>query len=562
VLFPQFKAAHKDWWGDYTTTITGLKDFVTGYLRPALVLLWCAVATIMLIACINLSNLLLARTAARSKEFAMRTALGATRGRLVAQLLTESLVLAAAGSVVGVALAFGLTTYLARQASIALPLLSSVQVDGAALAWTVVVALLAGLVFGTVPGFRMAAGNLQQSLKDTGHGVSAGRKHERLRSALVVSEIALACVLLVGSGLLLRSFLRVLDVDLGFEADRAGVITVGYDDGGNDERRAAILQQMVEQVKAIPGVDAVGFTDMLPLGRNRSWGLAAKGRAYADEYDRAAMIRVVSPGYLAAMGMRLRSGRDFTWQDGTKGRLAVIVNEAAARKHWDTLDPVGRTALLNGDVEAVVVGVVENVRQQSVEAEVGPEMFQPVTQAGPEGAQLVIRTTRPFDSLTPDVMRTLRALNPSQPAATIEPLRLVVDHAVSPRRFFVVLGGSFAGLGLLLAALGIYGVISYTVTRQRQEIGIRMALGASGPQVQLGVLVRSLRLVLVGIAIGTVLSLLVARAIAGLLFQTPPTDAATFGAIVLLLAAVSLLAGYIPALRASRVSPMIALRNT
>jgi predicted permease len=562
VLFPRFKAAHPEWWGDYTSSLTSLKDFVTGHLRRALVVLWSAVAMIMLIACVNLSNLLLARSAARGKEFAMRTALGATRRRLMSQLLIESLVLSCTGAMLGVALAYGLTTYLSRQGSIALPLLGSIRVDGAALLWTVLVAVAAALLFGTVPGLRLASGNVNDSLKDTGHGMSAGRKHERLRSTLVVSEVALACVLLIGSGLLLRSFLRVLDVDLGFQPDRAAVIHVDYDADGRAERRAAILQQMIDSVRAIPGVNAVGFTDMLPLGRNRSWGLAAKGRTYTRDDERITLIRVVTPGYVEAMGMRLVSGRDFTWQDGTRDRLAVIVNEAAARKHWGNIDPVGRIAMLTPTVEARVVGVVANLRQQTVESDVSPEMFQPVTQAEPEGGQLVIRTTRSLETLTPDVMRTLRALNPAQPAAALEPLQQIVDRAVSSRRFFVFLVGAFAAVGLVLASLGIYGVISYGVAHRAQEIGIRMALGASAHRVQLGIMVSSMRLVVLGIAFGTAASLIVGRSLAALLFETEPTDAATFAGISLLLAVVSLFAGYIPSRRASRIDPMITLRNS
>jgi predicted permease len=562
VLFPRFKAAHPEWWGDYTSSLSSLKDFVTGHLRRALVVLWSAVAMIMLIACVNLSNLLLARSAGRSKEFAMRTALGATRRRIMSQLLVESLLLSFAGAMLGTALAYGLTAYLSRQGSIALPLLSSIRVDGAALLWTVLVAVAAAVIFGTAPGLRMASGNVNESLKDAGHGLTAGRKHERLRSTLVVSEVALACVLLIGSGLLLRSFLRVLDVDLGFQPDRAAVIRVDYDDGGSAERRAAILEQTIARVGAIPGVNAVGFTDMLPLGRNRSWGLAAKGRTYTRDDERITLIRVVTPGYIEAMGMHLVSGRDFTWQDGTKDRLAVIVNEAAARRHWGDVDPVGRIAMLTPTVEARVVGVVANIRQQTVESDVSPEMFQPVTQADPEGGQLVIRTTRALETLTPDVMRTLRALNPAQPSAALEPLQQIVDRAVSSRWFFVALVAAFAAIGLVLASLGIYGVISYTVARRTQEIGIRMALGASAHQVQVGIVAGSMRLVLIGIALGTAASLAVGRSLAALLFETEPTDAATFACIALLLAAVSLLAGYVPARRTSRINPIITLRST
>jgi len=239
----------------------------------------------------------------------------------------------------------------------------------------------------------------------------------------------------------------------------------------------------------------------------------------------------------------------------------VIVNEAAARRHWGRVDVVGQIALLGRDVEARVVGVVADIRQQSAEGAVGPEMFQPVTQAEPEGAQLVIRTTRALDSLTTEVMRTLRANYPGQPAATLTPLQEIVDRSVSPRRFFAVLVGSFAALGLLLAALGIYGVISYTVAQQRQEIGIRMALGATAGQVQMGVLARTLRLVVAGVTIGAVGALLVGWSMSAMLFATRSADPATFATIALLLGGVSLLAGYVPARRASRVEPMIVLRD-
>jgi predicted lysophospholipase L1 biosynthesis ABC-type transport system permease subunit len=239
----------------------------------------------------------------------------------------------------------------------------------------------------------------------------------------------------------------------------------------------------------------------------------------------------------------------------------VIVNEAAARRHWGAVDPVGRTAVVSGDAEALVVGVVADVRQQSVESDVGCEMFQPVSQADPEGAHLVIRTGRPLDTLTGEVMQALRAQNPGQPAGVLEPVQMIVDRSVSSRRFFVALVGAFALLGLVLASLGVYGVISYGVTRRRQEIGIRMALGARASQVQRSVLGQSLRLVLPGLAIGVLGSLAVMRSVAALLFRTEATDPATFVGIVLLLGAVSLAAGYIPARRATRVDPMMALRD-
>jgi predicted permease len=560
VLFRRLQAEHTEWFGDYTSHVTTLKDHVTGHVRRALVVLWCAVGAIMLIACVNLANLLLARTAARSRELAMRTALGATRGRLAAQLLTESLVLSAAGAVAGVTLAVAITAYLSRQASIALPLLASVRVDAMSLAWTIGVAVAAAMMCGTLPALRLAGGDVQRSLGEASRGSTAGRQHEALRAALVVSEVALACVLLVGSGLLLRSFVRVLDIDLGFRPEQAATMRAASR-GSTNEQRSASLHAALTSVRAVPGVTAAGVVDMLPLGRNRSWGLAAKGRAYERDEDYICLIRIVTPGYIEAMGMTMRSGRDFTWQDGTPGHLAVIVNEAGARRHWGSLDPVGRTALLSPTREALVVGVVADVRQQSVESDVGCEMFQPMAQADPEGAQLVVRTTRPLDGLSAEVLRALRSVNPSQPAGVLEPVQAIVDRSTSPRRFFVALVGAFAGLGLLLAALGVYGVISYGVAQRRREIGIRMALGASAPQVQRGVLGQSLRLVLPGLALGVAGALALMRLVTAMLFRTEPTDPPVFGAIVLLLGAVSVAAAYLPARRATRVDPTIALRD-
>ena len=561
ILFPQLKAAHPDWYEDYASTITTLKDFVSGKLRRALIVLWCAVGLILLIVCVNLSNLMLARAAARSKEFAMRSALGAGRGRLFRQLLTESLVLSVAGCVLGLGLAYALTAYFAHQGSIALPLLSSVRVDGAALGWTILIAAAATLLFGCAAGIKASTGNLQDTLKDTGAGLSTGRRHERLRATLVVSQVALACVLLIGAGLLMRSFLRVLDVDMGFRPSQAAVMRIDYDDGNSRAKRGAILEEMLRNVDAIPGVEVAGVADMLPLGRNRSWGLAAKGRVYPKDANTAVMVRIVTPGYLAAMGMRLREGRDFTWRDSASSEKVVIINEAAARYHWPGQDPVGRIGLGGSDKEVRVIGVVANVRENSLEESVGPEMYLPETQADPEGAELVVRTKLPPEALASTIMKTLRKLNPDQPAAEFQPLHQIVDHAVSPRRFFMLLVACFAALGLILAALGIYGVISYSVTRQTQEIGIRMALGATAPQVQLDVIGKAMRLALIGIAFGGIGSLAAARWIGSLLFGTSPADPATFAAIVLLLAAVALAAGYIPARRASRIDPANALRG-
>ena len=562
LLFPRlyFNVKHPEWGGGYQARVQSLKDHVSGRLRRSLVVLWSAVGLILLIVCVNLSNLALARAAARSKEFAMRSALGAGRGRLIQQLLTESMILSMAGALLGLGFAGLMTYYLARQGSIALPLLSRLRVDGAVFAWTLLVATASAVLFGLAPAFRMSGKNIQDALKDSGHGTTDGHTHERMRSVLVVWEVALACMLLVGAGLLLRSFLRVIEVDLGFQPDRAAALRVDYNDGGKPAQRGAILEEMLHRVKAIPGIEDAGITDMLPLDRNRSWGLAAKGVVYRkDEYPDA-FVYVVTPGYLAAMGMRLREGRDLTWADTGGRQPVVILNEAAAKRLWPGQDALGRTAIISG-TDTKVVGIVSNVRETSLEDSSGLEIYLPATQAGPAGAELVVRTKLPPQALAASVMRTLRTLNPGQPATEFRPLRQIVDHAVSPRRFFALLVSAFAALGLTLASLGIYGVISYSVTRQTQEIGIRMALGATQAHVLLGVLGRTLRLALMGIALGIVASLTVARMVASLLFGTTPTDPLTFAAMAGLLGAVALVAGYIPAFRASRIQPMVALRN-
>ncbi len=559
LLFSQSKAQHPEWLTDAKTSITGLREYVSGKLRRSLIVLWCAVGLILLIVCVNLLNLLLARATARSKEFAMRSALGAGRGRLIRQLLTESLVLSSAGALLGLGFAFAIIRYLAHQGSIALPLLSSARVDVTVLTWTLLIAVAAAVVFGLVPGLKISGGSLQEALKDAGPGRSAGRKHERLRSVLVISEVALACVLLIGAGLLLRSFLHVLDVDLGFQPSRAAAIKVDYDDGGNQARRGAILQEMLRRVSAIPGIESAGISDMLPLDRNRSWDLRAKGRAYRQGENEDAFVYVVTPGYFGAMGMHLRAGRDFNWQDSPTSEPVVIINQAAARRHWPGEDPVGRMAAAGG-VDTRVIGVISDVRESSVEETSSPEAYVLATQADPAGAELVVRTKLPPEALASSVLKTLRTLNPGQPANEFRPLQQIVDHAVSPRRFFVSLVACFAVLGLVLASLGIYGVISYSVAQRTQEIGIRMALGAAPWQVLFGVIGKTLRVALIGIALGIIGSLAAAKWIASLLFGTAPTDPATFAGVILLLSAVGFIAGYIPARRATKIDPLVALR--
>ena len=549
----------------YVAELSGLKDYVSGKLRRSLIVLWCAVGMILLIACVNLSSLLIARSAARAKEFAMRAALGAGRARIVRQLLTESLVLSLVGAVLGLGVAFGIVGWLSRQSSIALPLLTSLRIDGAALAWTLLVAVLASLLFGLMPGIRLAIASLQAALKDGGHAASEGRSHQHMRSALVVCEVALACILLVGAGLLLRSFLHILDVDLGFEPSHSAAISVSYDDGGFAAKRGPILQQILQRVEQIPGVETAGITDNLPLNTNRSWGIEAKGGTLRKDELPDTFVYVVTPGYLRAMGMRLVKGRDFRWEDSDKNQSVVIVNETVARHLWPGEDPIGKIAMIHGDggADAQVIGVVADVHETNAETQAGWQMYlsQTAPQYNPVGAHLVIRSKLPLSSLASSVMGVLRDINPSQPANEFVPIQSFVDRASSPRRFFVTLVAAFASLGLLLAALGIYGVISYSVARRTQEIGIRMALGASLGQVQRQILGSTLRLALAGLVLGLAASLATVRLIASLLFATSPWDLGTFAVMALAVIAVALVSGYIPARRAARINPMTAIRS-
>jgi predicted permease len=564
-IFPKllFNNRHPDWGGDYNAQLFGLKDYVSGKLRQSLILLWCAVGMVLLIVCVNLSNLLLARAAARSKEFAVRTALGAGRGRIVRQLLSESLVLSLTGALFGLGMAYLIVAWLAHQGSIALPLLSSLRIDRAALAWTLLIAVASSVFFGLVPGLKVAGGNLQAALKDGSLGSGDSQSHNRIRSVLVVSETALACVLLVGAGLLLRSFLHVIDVDLGFEPTHSAAISVDYDDGNDPIKRGVILQQILQRVERIPGVETAGISDNLPMSVNRSWNISPKGYDYKKQGDLpATFVYVVTPGYLHAIGIHLVAGRDLTWNDTSKTMGAVIINETVARNLWPGQDPVGRVATINGG-DAQVIGVVADVHETNAETPAGWQMYlsQTAPQYGPAGCNLVVRTKLQPATLASTVTTVLRQINPKQPANEFKPIQMLVDRASSPRRFFVLLVASFAGLGLLLAALGIYGVVSYSVTQRTQEIGIRLALGSQRSGVMRLVLASGVKLGLIGCCIGAIGAVFATRLLRSMLFKVDPLDP-----VVIVLAAASifllaLIASLVPARRAATIEPMQALRT-
>jgi predicted permease len=558
VLGPQLTKEHPEQ-NTFEGNVSPLGDHVSGRFRLALWVLTGAVAVVMLIVCANLSNLLLARTATRQKEIAVRTALGAGRGRLLLQMLTEGVTLSACGALVGVVLAIAGTRGVAHLEAVSIPLLQNVRLDALTLGFTLLMAMATGVVFGLAPAIQVSAAALHDVLKDANRGSTQGHR-QWVRGALVVSEIAFACVLLVGAGLLIRSFARLLEVDLGFRPERAASIRV--DPGPQyktDEQQNAYYDEVLRLIKTVPGIQAAGLTDVLPLGRNRSWGAPEKGQVYPKGSFPVAFVRLVSDGYLGAMGIPLRAGRDFTARDTIGSDGVIVINETMARRLFPGRDPLGKTIMACGSRH--VIGVVGDVRHLSLEESAGMEMYVPMRQCHDvPSLDLVVRTTLPESSLPGAVRAALRPVAPDISGNAFRTLQQLVDKSASPRRFVMLMLGGFALFALVLASLGIYGVISYSVNQRTQEIGIRMALGAPASRVQAGILAQTLGMAAIGIVLGGAASWALARSLKGLLYSVSAGDPLTFGGMLIVLTAVAAIAGYLPARRASRIDPSVALR--
>lgn len=546
----------------FASHMTPLQQHLTGRFERGLLVLLAAVACVLLIACTNLSNLLLVRATSRRREIAIRAALGASRTRLLRQMITESMLVAFTGASVGLGLAYlGIRT-LAALRDVNIPLLGTISLDANVLLFTVGAATFTGLMMGLVPALQSSSAAEQaEALKESARGTSEGRRAGWARGALVVTQVALACMLLCGAGLLIRSFLRVLEIDLGFRPERAGVWRIEAPKSLADgTARANFYDRLARRIETVPGVQAVGVTDALPLSRDRTWYLGVKGVQYERGQAPLAHPRLIDYRYPAAMGIRLVRGRYFNERDTRTSEPVVVINEKAARRLFPGgEEPVGRMVEFNGDRR--VVGVVGNVRHQTVEEEGGSEAYLVLTQANSSSVELLVRTNLEVEAAVPGIRAALREIDPSIPSAQFQTLDLIVSRAVSPRRFLIVLLGAFAFAALLLASIGIYGVVSYSVGQRTQEIGIRMALGASASTVRRMVLERTLVLAAAGIAIGVTGALLLGQYISSLLFALEPRDPVTFGTTVAVLVLVALVAGYWPARRASRVDPMLALRG-
>jgi predicted permease len=539
-----------------------LRDHVSARLRPALMVLACAVGVVMLIACANLSNLLLARSASRQREMAIRAALGAGRRRLIRQMLTESILLSCCGGTLGVLLALAGTRVVAHLTAFNIPLLAGVQVDARALGFTLMIALLAGLIFGLAPALHVSGWAISEDLKDTGRGASGSRKHAWTRGVLVISQIAFASMLLVGAGLLIRSFLRVLDVNLGFQPETAGSLRIDPSSQYSTQaQRNAYFNEALHRARATPGIEEAGLTDNLPLGANRSWGVGAKGQVYPPGQYPEAFPHMVSDGYMVAMGIPLKAGRDFTEHDDPSSKPVIIVNESMARELWPGQNPIGQTVLGACGDEREVVGMVGDVRHIALEQSSGSEMYIPMRQCEDLwSVNLVVRSTMSVGAIAANVRGALKSLDPNIAASEFRPLETLVDKAVSPRRFVVILLSGFSSFALILASLGIYAVISYSVSQRTHEFGIRMALGAAPRDLLRLVLGKGMILAAAGAAAGLVGALGLTRMMGSMLYNVPPNDFATFVAVGLVLASVALAANYVPARRATKVDPVVALR--
>jgi predicted permease len=544
--------------------LSPLHDRISGRFHGTLAMLGAAAGLLMLLVSANISNLLLARAAARRKEMALRTALGAGRRRLIRQLLVESLSMSGIGAVLGLALAIGGTSLIAHMEGAGIPLLQGVRVDGLVIAFVASVAMATGVGFGVLPAFQASASTPLDALKDAGRGATGGGGG--FRHAIVVSEFVLVCVLLVGAGLLTRSLGRVLDVDPGFAAEN--LISVRVDPSRLDrptrEARNAYFEALLQHVRSEPGVEAASLTDALPLGDNvgwRGWSLSPSERASDRTSRTTAHVRMIDDAYFRAMSIGVKAGRGFQSDDRATSEPVVIINEALARTLWPGADPLGRELRASG-VNYRVIGVANDVRYFALERDTGQEMYMLLRQTGDYSTvDLVVRSAIPAASLIPSVRAALKRADPSLPAGEFRTMEQLVERSVFTRRLLARLVGGFAGFGLILASLGLYAVIAYSVNQRTREIGVRMALGAAPSAMRRQILGQTLTLAAIGLAIGLPAAWFGARAIESLLFGVVSSDPATFLGVAAVVTAVATFAGYVPARRASRIEPMLALRS-
>jgi putative ABC transport system permease protein len=545
------------------TFVAPLRDHFVAGIRPMLIMLAGAVGFLLLVTCANIANLLLSRGASRRREIAIRTALGASRRQVVGQLLTESLLLAGAGGLSGVALAWFGVSLLARLLPTGIAAMASLTVDTRVLAFTTAASLITGLGFGLVPALEMLRVDVQHTLKEAGAKQGTPRSARGLRDALVVSEVALACVLAIGAALFIQSFAQARGIDPGFRTEniltlKTPLSSKAYRDPA---RRAAFYAHVLERVSSLPGVVSAGFTNAVPLVV-KGWvnGFTIEGRSMPAGTITNANYRIVTEGYLRTIGIPLREGRYLDSRDTPDSAPVVLINEAMKRKFWPNEDAIGKR-LRFGPSWVTIVGVVGDIRQSGLEQEPRPEVYLSSNHDPTPLSGLAIRTRVDPTRLAPAVRREIQMVDNNIPIVDVRSMDEVLDREVFQRRAQMVLLSIFTAIALLLASIGIYGVLAYLVAQRTREIGIRMALGAAPRDVILTVAGRGVALSMAGVALGITAALALSRVVSSLLFGVSPSDPRTFVAVAALLLGVAAVASYVPARLAMRIDPMLALRG-
>ena len=541
-----------------------LRTQLTGNIRPALLVLFGATAFVLLIACTNVANLLLGRATVRQAEMSLRLALGASPARLVRQLLTESVLLGLLGGILGVMLAFTATRLLLNHSPNNLPPTNEIIIDGRVLIFTLALSIFTALIFGLVPALQASKPDLFRTLKVGGSGFATAHGGQRLRLLLVASEMALALVLLIGAGLMIRSFFRLREVNIGL--DPLNVLTMNTTltvDRYPVPRQIAFFRQVVQRIGALPGVTSVGAVDNLPLGGSDVHSFGIVGRSAFDPGDEpSGELGVVTPQYFNAIGIPLTKGRYFAEGDGEKSPRVAIINQALAIRYWPKEDPLGKKITVDFEREPrEIVGVVGNVRLLGLDQQEPLQVYTPHSQVGSAAMFLVVRTSSDALNLAPSVRDVVEAVDNDQPVYDIQTMEQRLSDSISPRSFNMLLLGIFAAIALVLAGGGIYGVMSYYVTQQTHEIGIRMAMGADQAKVLTLVVGKGLVILFCGLAIGVAVAFAFSRVMSGLLFGVSTFDITSILGASVLLTTAGLLACYIPARRASKVDPIVALRH-
>ena len=545
-------------------SLVSLREEEVGQVRPILLILFGAVGFVLLIVCANVANLLMARAATRQKEIAIRVALGASRKRIAQQLLTESVMLALAGGGAGLLVALWGISPLVALIPADIHGLQNISIDTKVLGFTMLVSLLTGLVFGLLPAMQASKTDLNESLKESGRGSTEGRRGASIRSVLIVSEIALSLVLLIGAGLMIKSFIRLQQVDLGFATDNVLTMRLTLPQAKYPEKRdqARFFQQALQQVQATPGVELAAAISRLPLtpgNSSRSFNIEGRSGNNA-EAGSSADYRVISPDYFRAMGIPVLKGRSFTERDNAEAAGSVIINETAARRDWPDEDPIGKRLQIEGDEWFEIVGVVGDVKHLGQASKARAEVYVSYLKRPWPFMTILARSPQNATALGETLREAVMAVDRDQPVYEIKTVEQLVSRSVARRRSNMLLLGIFAVVAMVIAAVGIYGVMSYSITQRKHEIGIRIALGANRRDILKMVLGYGLTLALAGVMIGAVAALMLTRLIESLLFGVSATDPATFALISVILIGVALGACFVPARRATKVDPMVALR--